>query len=357
MSGARPEQMRALLLAGPTRLELDDIPVPSVEPGWALLRVVVSSAGLFHTQMAAGMLDTAGFPRILGHEIVGEVVEAASPASPPPGSLVVVDAVVGCGVCEWCIRGEESICPWMRHLGIDIDGGFAEYVVAPEANIFALPDDVAVNEAVMLSSAVPAAVHAVRRAGVTSGSRVAVSGIGSIGLMVCQVARAFGATTIVAADVDDAQLEAAASWVDFSLNTRSLDPPEVAERLVARAQGDQGVDVAFETAGHPSSLEATVRLPRPGGTAMLMGICDGPTSISFENYLADFVRREVNLTTTFGYTRQDFLVGNALYLDERVDLSRLLGETVGLDAVPDVLAHIAEHGTQGKRYVVDVAGK
>jgi threonine dehydrogenase-like Zn-dependent dehydrogenase len=346
--------MRALVMLGPNQLEMADIPVPVVEPGWALLRVINSSAGLFHTQMAAGMLDAGGFPRILGHEIVAEVVEAASPASPPPGSLVVVDAVVGCGVCEWCIRGEDSICPWMRHLGINLDGGFAEYAVAPEANIFPLPSDIDVNEAVMLSSALPVAVHAVRRSGVTSGSRVAVSGIGSIGLMVCQVARAFGATTIVAADVEDEHLDASQPWVNATLNTRDLDPQEVSKRLAELAGSDHGVDVAFETAGHPASLDAVVRMPRPGGTAMLMGICDGPTAISFENYLSDFVRREVKLMTTFGYTRREFLIGNALYLNGRVDVSRLVGDTIELEAIPEVLAHITEHGTQGKRYVVNV---
>lgn len=347
--------MRALSMVGPGRLELSDIPTPDVGPGWALLRVVASSAGLFHTQMVAGMLDTAGFPRILGHEIVGEVVEAASPASPAVGSLVVADAVVGCGVCRWCIRGEESVCPWMRHLGIDLDGGFADYVTVPEANMFELPGDIRIEEAVMLSSALPAAVHAVRRSGVTSGDRVAVSGIGSIGLTVCQVAKAFGATTIVAADVDDNQLDAAAPWVDATLNTRSLEPAEVATRLAALAGAEHGVDIAFETAGHPASLAAMVRVPRAGGTAMLMGICDGAHAIAFDDYLADFVRRELSLVTTFGFTRKDFLVGNALYADGRLDLRSLVGDTVALDAVPQVLAHVAEHGTQGKRYIVDVA--
>ena len=347
--------MRALSMVGPERLELGDIPTPDVDRGWALLRVVASSAGLFHTQMVAGMLDTGGFPRILGHEIVGEVIEAASPASPAVGSLVVCDAVVGCGVCEWCIRGEESICPWMRHLGIDLDGGFAEFVTVPEANIFGLPGDVGIEEAVMLGSALPAAVHAVRRSGIATGDRVAVSGIGSIGLMVCQVAKAFGATTVVAADVDDDQLEAAEPWVDATLNTRSLESAEVATRLAALAEAEHGVDIAFETAGHPASLAAMVRVPRVGGTAMLMGICDGAHAIAFENYLSDFVRRELNLMTTFGFTRKDFLVGNALYADGRLDLSRMVGDTVALDAVPEVLAHIAEHGTQGKRYIVDVA--
>jgi len=336
--------MRALLMVGEGRLEMDDVGVPEVREGWALVRTVASSAGLFHTQMVKGMLDTDGLPRILGHEIIGEIVEARSPASPPPGTLVVADAVIGCGVCEWCIRGEDSICPWMHHLGIDRDGGFAEYVLAPEANIFPLPADIRIEEAVMLSSAVPATVHAVSRVGVGAGMRVAVSGVGSIGLSVCQVAKAFGATTIVAADVSDRQLEAVAPWVDATVNVSSMTPSEADEAIRGAAGAEHGFDVAFETAGHPSSVDTTIKVLRPGGTAMMMGICDGPTAIAFDSYLAEFVRREVSLVTTFGFTRRDFLVGNALFL----------GPTVGLDEVPSVLDHIVEHGTGGKRYVVDV---
>ncbi len=347
--------MRALLMVGEGRLEMDDVPVPEVPEGWALLRTVASAAGLFHTQMVKGMLDTKGLPRILGHEIIGEVVEARSPASPEPGTLVVADAVVGCGVCEWCIRGQDSICPWMRHLGIDLDGGFAEYSLVPEANIFPLPRDVSIAEAVMLSSALPAAVHAVGRSGIRPGDRVAVSGIGSIGFTVCQVARAFGAGTIVAADVSDEQLEAVSPWADATVNVGSLSPSEAAEAMREALDAPHGVDIAYETAGHPSSLDAVVKAIRPGGRAMLMGICDGPTALSFENYLAEFVRREVSLITTFGFTRHDFVVGNAFFAAGRFDLAPLIGPTVQLGEVPKVLEHIAEHGTGGKRYVVDVA--
>lgn len=346
--------MRALLMMEPGRLEVDEIPTPSPEAGWALIRVVVSGAGLFHVQMAKGMLDTGGLPRILGHEIVGEVVEASSPASPPPGSLVVVDAVVGCGVCDWCIRGEESICPWMHHLGIDLDGGFADYVAVPEPNIFALPEDVDLGESVMLSSALPSSVHAVLRAGVTSGDRVLVSGVGSIGFTVCQVARAFGATTVVAADISDKELASIADKVDATLNVTGMEPVEVAAAVRRLTAADHGVDVAFETAGQPASVNTTLHALRPGGTAMMMGICDDPTVLSFEDYLADFVRREVNLVTTFGFTRRDFLVGSRLFAAGRLDLAPLAGDTVTLEDIPRVLDHIEQHGTGGKRFVVDV---
>lgn len=347
--------MRALLMTAPGQLEIDEIATPEPPPGWAKLRVVASALGLFHSQMVKGMLDTAGFPRILGHEIVAEVVEAASPASPDPGRLVVADAVIGCGVCEWCIRGEDSICPWMRHLGIDLDGGFAEYVIVPESNIFALPDDISIEESVMLGSAVPAAVHAVTRAGVTSGSRVLVSGAGSIGFTVCQVARAFGATTVVAVDVSDSQLEAIAPWADATFNVGSMATAEVAESVRQLAGAEHGVDFAFETAGQVSSLDLTVRAIRPGGTALLMGISDGPTAVGFHDYLGEFIRREVKLTTTFGFTRRDFMVGNALYLSGRLDVAPMVGSRVALDDVPEVLAEIEQHGTKGKRHIVDVA--
>ena len=89
-----------------------------------------------------------------------------------------------------------------------MDGGFAEYVLVPESNIFELPQGISGSSAVMLGSVVPAAVHAVRRSGLASGDRVFVSGLGSIGLAVCQVARAFGAANIVGADVSEASARA-----------------------------------------------------------------------------------------------------------------------------------------------------
>jgi threonine dehydrogenase-like Zn-dependent dehydrogenase len=159
---------------------------------------------------------------------------------------------------------------------------------------------------------------------------------------------------VVAADVSDNQLEAVSPWVDATLNATSMEPHEVAAGLRDLADADHGVDIGFETAGMLSSVEAIVQVIRPGGTAMLMGICEGPTSIAFESYLRDFVRRELSLVTTFGFTRNDFLVGNSLYLSGRLDLTPLVGPTVTLEEVPGVLTDIEEHGTGGKRYVVDV---
>lgn len=347
--------MRALSMYEGGRFELQEVRIPERPPGWALVRTIASAAGLFQAQMAAGMLDTGGFPRILGHEIIGEVVEVSSEAAPRRGSTVVADAVVGCGVCEWCIRGDEMICPWMRHLGINIDGGYADYVVVPESHIFPITPGTPVTEAVMLGSALPASVHAARRSPVRGGSKVVVTGVGSIGLTLCQVVRTMGATTVVAVDVSDARLQAAGRWIDGAVNVSDLEPEEAADRVLEAVGSRRGADVIFEAAGRVSSVDLAIRTVRRGGVVLLMGICDGPASLSFDSYLADFLSREVSLVTTFGFDRRDFLVGAALHASGDLDLTALTGATVPLEQVPEALDRIAREGTDGKRLVVDVA--
>ncbi len=347
--------MRALSMYEGGRFELEEVPIPERPPGWALIRTIASAAGLFQSQMAAGMLDTNGFPRLLGHEIIGEVVEVSSDAAPQPGSTVVVDAVVGCGVCEWCIRGDEMICPWMRHLGINIDGGYADYVVVPESHIFNIAAGTPVTEAVMLGSALPASVHAARRSPVRGGSRVIVTGVGSIGLTLCQVVRAMGATTVVAVDVSDERLAAAGPWIDGAVNISGLEPGEADDRVFEAVGSRHGADVVFEAAGRISSVDLAIRTVRRGGTVLLMGICDGPTSVAFNSYLADFLSREVSMVTTFGFDRRDFLVGASLHAGGNLDLTALTGATIPLEQVPEALDRIAREGTDGRRLVVDVA--
>jgi len=316
--------MRALLMVGKNRLEMADIAVPERPANWALVRVKASALGLFHQQMAAGMIDTGG-------------------------------GVVGCGVCEWCVRGSESICPWMRHLGIDVDGGFADYAVVPESNLFALSPDTPLDEAVMLSSALPAAVHGMRRSGIAAGSRMVISGVGSIGFTVCQVARAMGATRIVAADVAVDHLAAVEPWVDATVDVSGMSPSESAEALRDVLGAPHGADLAFEASGHPSSVDTVLRAARPGGTVLLMGIVHGAAVLRFDDFLFDCIRRELNIIATFGFTRADFLLGNALYESGALNLRPLIGPTVPLEGVPEALSAIAAGGTGGKRQVVEVA--
>jgi threonine dehydrogenase-like Zn-dependent dehydrogenase len=241
----------------------------------------------------------------------------------------------------------------MRHLGIDLDGGFADYAVAPRGNVFELPTGTPLGEGVMLSSAIPAATHAVRRAGIGPGARVAVIGIGSVGLAVCQIARAVGAAEVFAADVSQERLDAVAPWVSGSVHVEGLAPEDSVARLQELA-ASPGIDVAFDTAGAHDGVRTAIGVIRPGGTALLMGLIGDPVAIEFPDYMTGFMRREISIRSTFGFTRTDFLVANALYGGGRLDLRPLAGETIELEGVIDALGEIARTGTRGTRYVVRI---
>ena len=134
-----------------------------------------------------------------------------------------------------------------------------------------------------------------------------------------------------------------------------MSPTESAEALRDALGAPHGADLTFEASGHPVSVDTVLRTARPGGTVLLMGIVHGSASVHFDDFLFDCIKRELTVIATFGFTRADFGLGNALYEAGRLDLRSLIGPTVPLAGVPDALAAIADAGTGGKRHIVDVA--
>lgn len=345
--------MRRLAMVELGRMEMSDVSAPEeCAPGHVRLRVLRTAVGLFQIQMLRGMLDTGGLPRVLGHEIIGQVLDHGDGISTPErGSIVVVDPVIGCGACPRCIEGRENLCPGMRHLGIDVDGGFGDNVTVPVQQAFGLPADVALDEAVMLASALPTAIHVVRRSELEPGSCVTVAGVGSIGFLVCQVARAFGASRVIAADIKRSRLEMVAPYVDAVVEVPH--EPGVAGYEASNNEMTD-IDIVFETAGVRANIDYTMRIVRPGGTAVLVGIAEGKQAIRFDDYLTQFIRREITIRSTFGYTRTDFVVGNSLYQAGRLDLRPTTKDPIGLDEIPTTADGILELLAKRNRQVVTV---
>ena len=157
------------------------------------------------------------------------------------------------------------------------------------------------------------------------------------------------------AAVAGSHLAATEPWVDATVNVSGLSPTESAEALGEALGAPHGADLTFEASGHPASVDTVLRTARPGGTVLLMGIVHGAATLNFDDFLFDCIKRELTVIATFGFTRADFLLGNALYESGRLDLRPLIGPTVPLAGVPEALAAIADAGTGGKRHIVDVA--
>ena len=180
-------------------LELTEIPTPEPGPGQVLVKV--AACGLCHTALHFIDHDTPTFktpPLVLGHEISGTIAElGAGVTGWKDGDAVLLPAVLTCGACGACREGRENICDHNQMFGNHVDGGFAEFVVAPAKDVFSLPPEIPLEAGSIIADAITTPFHAVvRRGKVVPGDWVLVLGCGGVGLNIVQLAAAIGARVI-----------------------------------------------------------------------------------------------------------------------------------------------------------------
>jgi 2-desacetyl-2-hydroxyethyl bacteriochlorophyllide A dehydrogenase len=253
--------MRALRFHGARDLRLEPAPVPTPGPDDVL--VAVERVGICGTDLAEYVAGPAAAGIVLGHEIVGSVVEALEPRV-RLGERVIPDVVHGCGACWWCARHEEHLCPDLTVLGLQADGGLATYLRARRATCVPVPSTVDPDVAAFAEPAA-VAMRALRKAPDLAGAVVAVVGAGTIGCLVAQLALAAGAASVVAVDPRRRRREVAAS-----LGATAVDPAGGTASVRARS-GGRGADMVVECAGPDAAVWAATELVRSGGTVVLVG--------------------------------------------------------------------------------------
>jgi threonine 3-dehydrogenase len=252
----------------------------------------------FHEPFSKGLQAENKKVRIVGHEFLGEIIEAGSMvkslySDPDPlnqakievGNLVSGDSHVTCGRCYQCRLGQNNVCMNEAILGITIDGVFAEYAKLPAKNLWSIDESRIRPEIAAIMDPFGNAVHCLSKVDVR-GQRVSIFGAGPIGLFSVLLAHNFGAAKVIVADVDKRNLELAKQLgADETILIESTDKannwqsdPEVLERIMELTYG-KGVDVAIEMAGPPSSVNNALDATRRGGQVVLFGIKDGDLTI------------------------------------------------------------------------------
>jgi threonine 3-dehydrogenase len=270
--------MRALskTKAGPG-LELVERPVPAPGPGEVLLRMEATSIcgtdyHLFRwDEWAAENLVP---PRILGHELAGTVIGAgAGVTRVREGDLVGVESHIVDWSCAQCRRGQMHLCRNLRVVGVHVDGGFAEHMVIPEAN--AIESNGLDPAVVALQEPMGNAVHAAFAEPI-EGRSVLVTGCGPIGLCSVGIARAAGASLVIATDTEEYRLELAREMgADLALSALDSDT----EERIAEATGGDGVEVVLEMSGAGPALDQALRVITRGGSISLLGIFGEPPTV------------------------------------------------------------------------------
>jgi len=262
-------------------LELLDVPKPSAGPGQVVVRVLATSlCGTDNhiyrwDEWAQGRIHP---PRIIGHELCGEVVEAGSGvAAVAVGDYVAAESHITCAVCFQCRTGNAHVCKNYRILGIDEDGSYAEYVRLPERVLWKTSREIP-PEFACLQEPLGNAVHAALVEDLT-GQSVLITGCGPTGLFATAVARTAGAGVIIASDVSDYRLGLANQLgADYTVNPTRDDTD-----LITRVTGGEGVDVALEMSGNPAAIHKCFLYVKNGGRVTLFGIPEAQVSFDMTN--------------------------------------------------------------------------
>jgi threonine 3-dehydrogenase len=261
-------------------VEIRDVAIPQIGLTDVLVKVKVASIcgtdlHIYNwDRWAQGRIRP---PLIPGHEFCGEVVAYGNEVtSVKEGDFVSAEMHVACGKCLQCRTGEAHICQFVKIIGVDADGAFAEYVRIPESNIWKL-DPAIPQEYASILDPLGNAVHTVL-AGEIAAKTVAVTGCGPIGLFSIAVARAVGASTVFAIEVNQYRRRIAQQMkADFVLDPSNDD----VTKIVMEQTGGLGVDVVLEMAGHPTAIRTAFEVVRRGGRISLLGLTSKPISLNF----------------------------------------------------------------------------
>jgi propanol-preferring alcohol dehydrogenase len=278
-------------------LVVRDIDVPPPGPGE--VTVQVKACGLCQTDIhiSEGKIPTVTLPLVPGHEFAGVVAEIGpGVAGWRKGDRVVVCVDVNCGRCDFCLRGETNRCAALKRIGFERHGGMSEAVNVPAANLERVADGVPFEKAAIIPDAVASMYRALKTQGeVGVGTRLAILGVGGLGIQGVKIARMLGAH-ITVTDLDDRKLERARSFgAEHAINPQRENFLEAAKRIGP-------FDVVVDNVGRKETVLEAVQACRNGGRVIAMGYVDKVLEIP--SY--DIVIKEKQVLGSRALTRAEF---------------------------------------------------
>ena len=326
-----PSSMLAARLHAAGDLRTGTEPIPATEPGDGRQLVRVTAVGICGSDLhwfAEGGIGDARLaaPLVIGHEAAGVVV-----GGPRDGQRVAIDPAVPCGHCELCLAGHRNLCPTVGFLGHGAtDGALRQYLTWPDHLLPRLPDTLSDADGAMLEP-LGVAVHAVDLGHQRIASTVVVVGCGPIGLCLVQLARAAGATTVIAADPLPHRAEAAARF-----GAHVVVPADAAGFAagVAEATRGRGVDVAYEAAGTDAAVALAIEAAMPGARVVLAGIPDADTTA----FPASTARRKGLTLVMVRRMKEVYPRSTALVERGLVDVRGLVSHSFSLVEAPKAFA-------------------
>jgi 2-desacetyl-2-hydroxyethyl bacteriochlorophyllide A dehydrogenase len=313
--------MKSIQYTAAKHVEVGEKARPEPGPGEVLIKVAY--AGVCGSDMIIyqGLHSRAQAPLIMGHEFSGTIVKGHGAL--PPGTPVTVYPLLSCGHCQPCRNGYAHVCDTLKLIGIDCDGGMAEYVKVPEDLVLPIPEGFSLKLGAFIEP-VAVGVHAVSRSRYRPGDTAVVYGAGPIGQCVAGCLKYFGASRVIVIEANPHRLDVA-RHLGFTVIDAAKD--DIRARVREYTQG-RNADLAFDCAAHPSVQTSILDILRVQGTGVIVGSYKKPAEVD----LIKIEFKELTLVGTRVYERRDFEAATAILQSGRIDFERLLSVAEPEDA-------------------------
>lgn len=308
------------LISNPHQIEWVEAPEPVLHPGEVLLKPLAVGVCGSDIHVFEGQHPFVSYPVYPGHEVAARVIQVGSGVDPSwQGALGALEPSITCGRCEQCRSGHYNICENLKVMGFQAPGAMADHFVSPTQNLHRLPEDFDAELGAMIEP-LAVAVHAVALTSV-QGKKVAVLGAGTIGLLVAQVAKAYGAASVEIVDLLESRRHLAESL-----------------GLQAKAPDSAKYEVIFECVGVEKALESAIQGIRKGGMIIVVGVYGQPVRIT-AGLIQDW---EIGLKGSLMYTFRDYQEAIRLFASGQVQGKPLITHRFALSEVKPAFAAALE---------------
>jgi 2-desacetyl-2-hydroxyethyl bacteriochlorophyllide A dehydrogenase len=338
-----------MVLRAPSDLVLDEVARPQPAAGQVLVRITHSGICGTDWKIYNGSIPVT-YPRIMGHEMAGEVVAVEADLEVRlgrplvPGDRVIIDPETYCGTCFHCRIGQTNLCPNGTLIGRDTNGGFADYLMVPASQVFRLPDSIDDRTAPMIQ-VLTTCLHAQRQVTIFPGDSVVVLGLGVTGQLHVQLAKARGARVIGV--TRSAEKRAMAEKLGADLTIPGGDD---AIQKVKDATEGRGADLVIETTGVMKQLAESVHMTRFGGKVLMFGIY---TVKEGALPFYDLYFKEISLITARVAKAEDYPASIALVERGQVRLEPLVSDVMPLGELKAAIGMLASDSGQRMKIILD----
>lgn len=281
-------------------------------------------------------------PVVLGHEYAGIIEDAPAGKNDFPsdflsGQRIAIDPNISCGTCFYCRRGLVHLCSNLRALGVDIDGGMAEYCIVPAKQLFHIPPDLSIEASAFIEP-VSCAIHGIDKANIAIGDTVAIIGGGTIGLIMMQLAKAAGAARVIVIEPLEQKRQIAEQLgAEIIIDPGKEEPVAMVHDLTR-----VGADVVIECVGKVQTMQTAVDVARRGGTVEFFGVCPIGLTMSIEPNKIYF--KELSIVGSY-INPHTFSRSIAVLQSGTVRVDKFRVDTFPLDGVHEALAYQREGKT------------